>query len=324
MQNSSYLSVNFDDLPGWRLKQISKIGPTLYFSAPIVLNEPLLSKWHPFYQAVLNLKPSSYTDEKTLRHIIQAYLVPHKPICNTLMHFTGYYEPLLKGSLTPSDIYNTPLYALPSEEEVNFKIPRSDIVKGALANKGLELVWVDDPIAAFFLQIQGSGRIVLENEEILYLGYAGTNRHAYYPIGKTLIEKKVLPVEEVNLQSITQWLKDNPAHSEALMSENQSYVFFKILSDEGAIGTQGSPLTAGNSLAVDPLYISLGSLIWVNIPHPLNMEEKLQHCMVAQDTGGAIKGAFRGDYFWGFGENAEQCAGRMNVHGEAFVFLPSA
>jgi membrane-bound lytic murein transglycosylase A len=322
MQHSSYLSVSFNDLPGWKLAEVSEVLPALAYSAPLVLNDPLLDKWHPFYQAILNIS-SFIPNEKDFRHLIQSHLVPHKSRCHTLMHFTGYYEPLLKGSLTPSTVYHTPLYALPDETEVDFKIPRTDIVKGALANKGLELVWVDDAIAAFFLQIQGSGRIVLENGEVLRLGYAGTNHHAYYPIGKTLIEKKILPAEEVTLQSITRWLKDNLAYAEDLMSENQSYVFFKILSNKGPIGTQGVPLTPHYSLAVDPFHIPLGSLLWVNISHPLNGGEKLQHLMVAQDTGGAIKGAFRGDYFWGFGENTEKCAGCMNVRGESFIFLPA-
>lgn len=322
MSISSYFQVTFEDLPGWHSEPLSTIGPALFYSASKVLDEPQLEEWYSFYRSIIKLDFSAPDYEKYLRDAIQLHLMPHRRSCNTLMHFTGYYEPLLKGSLTPSSFYNTPLYAFSQDSTINTKIPRSEIVKGALANKGLELIWVNDPIAAFFLQIQGSGRVVLENGEILLLGYAGTNQHSYYPIGKSLIERKILSIEEVSLQSITKWLRDNPLYAEDLMSENQSYVFFKILSEKSPLGTQGVPLTSKHSLAVDPLHTPLGSLLWVNIPHPLNKDQKLQHLMIAQDTGGAIKGAFRGDYFWGFGQEAEQCAGYMNAHGEFFTFKP--
>ena len=313
--------ISFNDLPGWHDDTLLSIGPALFHSAPAVLCNENLKQWHPFYHAVQTLVPHQGNQENW-RQLIQRYLKPYQNSCDTQMHFTGYYEPLLRGSLQQGGVYQTPLYALPNKGD--FKVPRAAIVNGALAGRGLELVWVDDAIAAFFLQIQGSGRVQLEDGNVLMLGYAGTNSHAYTPIGKTLIARGALSAGNVSLQSISQWLKDHFEAAEDVMSDNQSYVFFKLLpGEDGPIGTQGVPLTARRSLAVDQDHIDLGSLLWVDVPHPLQKDTNLQRMMIAQDTGGAIKGAFRGDYFWGFGENAEQCAGVMNVKGRCFRLLPA-
>ncbi|RZI46541.1 murein transglycosylase A [Candidatus Finniella inopinata] len=302
--------IPFDDLPGWRQDTFLSLGRALLYSAPVVLDDPVLKEWHPFYQAVVQHNGANW------RYLIQQYLRAYR--LEAPMHFTGYYEPLLRGSLQQWGVYQTPLYALTND----CTLPRSAIVKGALAGQGLELVWVDDPIAAFFLQIQGSGRIQLDDGTVLRLGYAGTNRHPYHPIGKTLITQKSLDLENVTMQTISQWLKDNPVQAEDVMSTNKSYVFFKVLAEGGPIGTQGVPLTPGRSLAVDQKHMALGTLVWVDIPHPLQKDVNLQHLMIAQDTGGAIKGPARGDYFWGFGENAEQSAGVMNVKGDCYRLLP--
>ena len=314
--------ISFNDLPGWHDDTLSSIEPALFYSAPAVLRNESLKHWHPFYHAVQALAPHQ-RNEENWRQLIQRYLRPYREGGDAKMHFTGYYEPLLQGALQQGGVYQTPLYALPNTQDTQFKIPRSAIVNGALAGKGLELVWVDDAIAAFFLQIQGSGRVQLKDGNVLRLGYAGTNGHAYTPIGKTLIARGALLAEDVSLQSISQWLKDHSEAAEDVMSDNQSYVFFQLLQGEGPIGTQGVPLTAGRSLAVDQNHLDLGSLLWVDIPHSLQKDTNLQRVMIAQDTGGAIKGAFRGDYFWGFGEDAEQCAGVMNVKGRCFRLLPA-
>lgn len=312
--------ISFSHLPGWNGDQIQKTVPALKYSAPLVLKEETLKRWHPFYHALLTLNDTT-TTEQDLRSLIVKFFDPYQlSMKKQFFHFTGYYEPFLKGSVAKKGPYQTPLYTLPPET-VNFKIPRSQIVQGALADQGLELVWVDDPVAAFFLQIQGSGRIQLDNGTMLNIGYAGTNRHPYYAIGKTFVEKGIFSIQETSMQTISQWLRDHPDESEVIMSQNQSYVFFKIITGHGPIGTQKVPLTPERTLAVDPQYFPLGSLLWVKMPHPLTKND-LQRLVVAQDTGGVIKGPFRGDYFWGFGDQAEKAAGCMNTLGEAFIFLP--
>ncbi len=318
-----FSAVAFEELPGWNDDTILDAVPALLASAKIVLEKqqsfdhesPFL-----FYQEVSKLW-SHQKDEVFWRQVLKKFFIPHRLSFGeqTEAFFTGYYEPLLRGSLKCYGSYQTPLYKLPPFPT---RIPRQDIVNGGLTGKNLELVWVDDPIGAFFLQIQGSGRVCLENGEILHLGYDGTNQHPYYAIGRTLVKRGIMAASEVTLQTLQTWLREHPAESESLMSENTSYVFFKLLTGEGPLGTQGVPLTPQRSLAVDPVYHPLGRLMWVDLPHPEQKNSRLQHLMVAQDTGGAIKGGLRGDYFWGFGDSAERCAGQMNVRGTLYALLP--
>ena len=178
-------------------------------------------------------------------------------------------------------------------------MPRSRIVQGGLKGRGLELVWVDDPIAAFFLQIQGSGRVRLEDGSLMRLGYAGANGCGYHPIGKTLIDRGILSASNVSRQSIIAWLKAHPREAESVMSLNKSYVFFRVRQGAGPIGSQGVPLTPQRSLAVDPEYIPLGTPLWIDLDHPDEGAPRIQSLVIAQDTGGAIKGGVRGDLFLG-------------------------
>ncbi|MDP2193500.1 MAG: MltA domain-containing protein, partial [Alphaproteobacteria bacterium] len=236
--------------------------------------------------------------------------------------FTGYYEPILRGSLKKHGRYQTPLYKKPADSYLA-TLPRKDIVRGALKNKGLELVYVDDPIDAFFLQIQGSGRVQLDNGQIMHLSYATGNKQPYTPIGRTLLEQGHLVKgrDPVTMQSIKAWLRSHPHKAEDIMSTNDSYVFFKIGKNHGGpIGAQGVPLTAGRSLAVDPKFITLGTPLWIHAH-----DEKIgtfQQLMVAQDTGGAIKGAIRGDFFFGTGHAAGEKAGVFKARGSYYVLLP--
>ncbi len=235
--------------------------------------------------------------------------------------FTGYYEPLLHGSLRKHGKYQTPLYKLPSR---NFKIPRKEINAGAFKNKNLEIVWVDDPVDAFFLEIQGSGRVQLDNGKMLRVGYNGQNGYPYTAIGKILIEKNIIPKEKMNMHSLKAWLKTHPKEAKNIMNQNESYVFFKKLDTDtslGPIGAQGTPLTPQRSIAVDPAYIPMGAPLWLDITHP-HTTSKIQKMVVAQDKGGAIKGVIRGDYFWGFGSAAEALAGNMKSKGTYYLLLP--
>jgi membrane-bound lytic murein transglycosylase A len=206
---------------------------------------------------------------------------------------------------------------------------RAEIEGGALAGRELELLWVDDAIAKFFLQIQGSGQVRLDDGRVVRVGYATQNGHPYRAIGRDLIEIGALTRDEVSLQTIRAWLQAHPRDAAAIMARNRSYIFFQehpeLAAADGPLGAQGVPLTAGRSLAVDRRYVPLGVPLWLetSVPAPEG-PAPLRRLMVAQDTGGAIKGVVRGDVFWGGGERAEAVAGRMKSTGRYAVLLPRA
>lgn len=235
--------------------------------------------------------------------------------------FTGYYEPILSGSWRRTAVHTYPLYRPPGGGR---KLPsRAEIEAGALAGRGLELVWVSDPIAAFFLHIQGSGRVQLDDGTVLRIGYAGQNGHTYFPIGRELIRRGEILPERMSMQAIRGWLDANPEQAPALMNLNPSYVFFRILDGDGPIGAQGVALTPGRSLAVDPSFVPYGVPIWLDTNDPAG-GVPLRRLVVAQDTGGAIKGPVRGDVFWGAGDDAELRAGLMKEAGRYYLLLPRA
>ncbi len=264
--------------------------------------------------------------------------------------FTGYYEPLLHGSRTRSDRYKVPVYVRPPDlvmvdlgdfrEELKGQriagrveegslVPYPDrkaIASGALAGQDLELVWVDDPIDAFFLEIQGSGRVTLDDGSEMRLGYAAQNGHPYFAVGKDLIERGAATKETISMQLIRKWLEEHPDEADDVMNRNASYVFFEELKGEGPVGAKGIVLTPGRSLAVDLKHWPLGVPIWLDATAPSPRADEpdrpLRRLVVAQDTGGAIRGAVRGDVFWGHTEDAAEIAGRMKNRGRMWVLLP--
>ena len=270
--------------------------------------------------------------------------------------FTGYYEPVLYGSRHPDGRYRVPLHAPPPDllridlgrfnpDLAGYAIwgrvadgafvpyyTRAEIDDGALAGRNLELVWVDDPIAAFFLQIQGSGQVRLDDGSVVRVGYAAQNGRPYRAVGRDLIEMGALSRGQVSLQTIRAWLSAHPADAPTLMERNPSYIFFQehpeLTADEGPLGSEGVPLTAGRSLAVDRRFLPLGAPVWLDAsapePDDPQGEAPLRRLMVAQDTGGAIKGVVRGDVFWGAGDRAEAIAGRMQSRGHLALLLPKA
>lgn len=261
--------------------------------------------------------------------------------------FTGYYEAELEGSLTRQGPYQTPLYLKPGDlvmvdlgkfrdelkgQRIAGRVvdgnlqpyeDRAAIENGALAQKDLELVWVSDPVDAFFLQIQGSGRIRLEDGSVMRVGYAGQNGYPYFAIGRELVKRGALKKEDVSLQSIRQWMEGHPQEAVALMQMNKSYVFFRKLDGEGPLGGEGLALSPGRSLAIDRSLLPYGVPIWLDAQNPAQ-DGRIQRLMVAQDTGGAIRGAVRGDVFWGFGDQAEHMAGLMKSKGRYWLLLPKA
>jgi membrane-bound lytic murein transglycosylase A len=262
--------------------------------------------------------------------------------------FTGYFEPLLRGSWRPDARYRYPVYARPRDVVVvelgmfdpdrqgeqlagrlvdNRLLPyydRREIAAGALRGRQLELLWVDSAIDLFFLHVQGSGRILLPDGSHVRLAFSGRNGHRYTSIGRELVAQGIMKVEDVNLPSLRAWMTANPLAAEQLMQKNRSYIFFRVEKAEVVKGAMGVPLTAGRSIAVDPKFVPLGLPLWLTTADPLDPTNKtpLTRMLVAQDTGSAIKGVIRGDVFWGFGPEAERRAGLMNETGSYYLLLP--
>lgn len=237
--------------------------------------------------------------------------------------FTGYFEPGLQGARRKSGRFNVPLYRRPPELGAMRRIAtRHEIANGALAGRGLELVWVDSVVDAFFLHVQGSGRVTLRDGTVMRVGFAGRNGHPYSSIGRILIDRGVLSAEDVSMQSIRRWLLAHPDEARPVMAANASYVFFRELEGDGPVGSQGVALTPGRSLAVDRRFMPLGAPVWLDTSDPLDTAKPLQRLMVTQDTGSAIRGPVRGDVFWGHGDLAAHRAGQMKQSGRYFLLLP--
>jgi len=238
--------------------------------------------------------------------------------------FTGYYEPLLKGSLTRHRPFAYPVYGLPPAGTPAYTRAQMDF--NVLMGKAPVLAYVDDPVQLFFLHIQGSGRIQLEDGKVLHVGYAGSNGLPYVSIGKRLVEKGIMKKEDVSMPSLKQWLYDHPNDMWQVMWENTSYVFFRPIEGD-PLGTQQVPLTPERSLAVDARYIPLGMPVFVDtILPPTELAGMAIHrkLLIAQDTGGAIRGPLRGDIFFGFGPEAEARAGMLRSGGTCYLLVPRA
>lgn len=345
--------VSFDTLPGWgqdnlkdfdlalaqSCQRIMKRGPDLPFGKDAGKD----AQWGRYgdWQNACNAVQKDLSIQ-TIEKFFQPYAVNN----NARGLFTGYYEASLRGSRNRYGPYQTPLYERPSDlVMVNLGAFRDDlkgrriagrvkdgrlhpyesreeIVSGKLppSQKNV-LVWVDSPVDAFFVQIQGSGVVELDNEDVMRIGYAGQNGHPYYAIGRELVKRGDLRKQDVSLQSIRAWLSENPGEAEDVMNTNASYVFFREL-QEGPIGGEGVPLTAQRSLAVDHSLMPYGFPVWVDLDHPEEGQGNLRRLMMAQDTGGAIRGPVRGDYFWGYGEGPENLAGKMKSQGRYWFLLP--
>lgn len=238
---------------------------------------------------------------------------------------TGYHEPTLTGSRTRRHDGQEPVYRRPSPEVLTRRPTRATLeIDRPLA--GSELAWIDDPVEAFFLHIQGSGRIRLPDGTVMRIGYAADNGQAYTAIGATLRARGALPEAELNAGSIKAWLHANPDQARAVMQTNARFIFFRELPgaapDEGPPGSLNVPLTPGRSIAVDPRFVPRGALLWLTTTHP-RTGAPLQRLVLAQDTGAAITGAVRADLFWGNGPNAEIDAGLMKQRGRLWLLEPS-
>lgn len=238
--------------------------------------------------------------------------------------FTGYYEPELSGSRIQSDEFNVPLYRLPDDVPDDGPwLSREQLLEtGVLENRGLELVWLQSQVDKFFLQIQGSGRVRLDEGGMMRVGYGGKNGHRYRSIGRELIRLGEFEEHQVSAQVIRNWVNNNPERGADLLNHNPSYVFFREVSQvdpqKGPLGAMNRSITAGRSIAVDPDHVPLGAPVWVEKAGA----SPIRRLMIAQDTGAAINGAQRADIFYGTGSDAGEEAGKIRDGGRMIVLLP--
>ncbi|WP_295623350.1 murein transglycosylase A [uncultured Nitrosomonas sp.] len=326
-------------------------------------NDDLFPAWQTFLQSCRVLSKQLIWQENcriaaslqhpnnlALKNFFETYFIPYQVINTDNTEeglVTGYYEPLLKGSRTSSERYRFPVYAAPDElltielgeaypelKDLRLRgrlngrkvVPyysRADIMNNPKLLNGYELLWVEDEVELFFLHVQGSGRIVFDNGEVMKIGFADQNGFPYNSIGKLLVQRGELPLEQASMQGIKQWGRQNPSKLAELLQQNARYVFFRELPSDlsGPIGAMGVPLTAGRSIAIDPLSIPQGVPVFLATTWP-NTNKPLNRLMVAQDVGGAIKGGVRADFFWGFGHEAGNQAGKMKQAGKMWILMP--
>ena len=254
---------------------------------------------------------------------VRLYRVADGDVSSTGL-FTGYYQPILQGAKERGGAYQYPLYALPPD----FKTPyytRAEIEAGKIHPKTEVLAWLKSPIDAFFLHVQGSGLVTYEDGDEAFFGFRAKNGHSYTSIGQYLIAENYLTKEEMSKEALEKWLTEHPDQLQFVLNQNASYIFFQRSKVEAAVGSVGVPLTPAHNLAIDPEYIPYGSLLWLEADDevPDQTDVKIRDLFVALDTGSAIKGAVRGDVFWGRGAEAGKKAGQMKNRGQYYLFLSS-
>lgn len=341
-----YVRSSWTELPGWQTDAVDAIEPAVRRQCePAAVREALQQLCAKF--AARGTQPLRAWIERELEpHAIETVHADGRVATDGLI--TGYYEPLLRGSRRPNGRYRTPLYRRPpdllnvdlravapqtADLRLRGRIDGTRVVpyfdRAAIETRGVlaghELLWVDDAVEAFFLQVQGSGRVRLDDGQTVRVAYADQNGHPYHPIGRTLIERGLLARADADAPGIKAWLRTNPSQRDDVLRSNPSYVFFSEeplpASQDGPRGSLGVPLTPLRSVAVDPRHVPLGAPVFIDTPHPLQAG-RLSQAFVAQDTGGAIRGAPRADVFWGAGEAAERAAGRMRSDGRMWLLWP--
>ena len=347
----------FKALPGWgqddltsfvqafnrSCTRIQKLNPAQAFSS--IEEGGSNGQWQHICTQFKTVKTD---DPIALKQFFETHFKPYQVTSNgdSKGLFTGYFEANLNGSRTAKAPYLTPLHLRPDDlimvqlgefrpelkgqriagRVINGKLTpyetREQITANQWPHPDSVLLWVDDPVDAFFTQIQGSGVVEMDDGSEVRIGYAGHNGHPYYAIGRELIKMGVLTKETVSMQSIRQWLEQNPDQAAVIMNTNESYIFFREISGAGPIGAEGIALTAQRSLAVDPSWLPYGLPLWVDVEPVIESEQPIRRLMIAQDTGGAIRGPVRGDVFWGHGEQAAAKAGKMNSEGRYWALFP--
>jgi membrane-bound lytic murein transglycosylase A len=339
-EHATFAPVSFSDLDGWQ-----KDAPSEALAAFKLSCASLSAK--PGWKSVCDAAQTTPSTGEDARKFFEADFRPYALAGHEGEYglFTGYYMPELRGSMQREGEFQTPLYARPDDlvsadlglfkadlkgQKIVGKVrdgkfvpydERAAIAKGALGSRAKPLVWVDDPVDAFFLEVQGSGRVRLGDGKFLYLGYDNANGRAYTSIGRVLKDRGEIQ-SPVTMAAIRTKLSEYPSDGQDIMNENASYVFFRPLPGQDAIGAEGVALTPKRSLAVDPNFVPLGAPVWIDTTD--GNGAILQRLMIAQDTGGAIKGPVRGDVFWGAGGDAATQAGSMQSRGRAYILLPKS
>jgi membrane-bound lytic murein transglycosylase A len=354
-----YAPVAFSELPGWdtddhlaAFKAFRASCPRLIELRKSAASKPGRQLTPPELAAVCAIAVAMPDKVKRVeaRTFFEQHFMPHRVVHREMEGLlTGYYEPLLEGSRRKAGEFQSPLFRRPPDlvtlvSETSGKAgpsgltharkagtgiapfaSRAEIEAGALAGRGLELLFLPTPVDVYFLQIQGSGRIRLTDGSIVRVSYDGKNGHPYTSIGQYLIQKGLVAANKMSMGALGRWLKADPDRGRMVMNQNASYVFFKETptEDTGPPGAIQVPLQAGRSLAVDPAVHALGSPIYVSAPTliPAGHKEPFHRLMVAHDVGAAIKGPERGDLFFGSSKTAEQIAGKVRHPGNFFVFL---
>ncbi|HYM29967.1 MAG TPA: MltA domain-containing protein [Candidatus Cybelea sp.] len=352
-------AARFADLPGWQDDRVDEAIPALLRTcARLKRNAPdhdfgLLGRvadWLPVCDRAAGL---SQGDAAAARALFEQNFTPLAAANQSRADglFTGYFEISLNGSAKASSKFSVPLYRRPGDlvtvdlgqfrdelrgQRIAGRVvdgqlkpyeSRAQIDDGALKGKGLELLWVDDAIDAFFLEIQGSGRVKMEDGSTVSVGYAAQNGYPYVAIGRKLIELGAFPDGGASMQAIRTWLLAHADEAHKIMELNPSYVFFREIKGDGPLGAEGVALTPGRSLAVDHRFIPYGTPLWLDTSKPGaegQPDVPLRRLMMAQDTGGAIRGPVRGDVFWGFGPEAAETAGHMKQSGRYWLLVPNA
>jgi len=347
-----YQSAAWQDLPGWQADDLAAAWPALLASC----GSPRLgASWAAFCVQARALPPAASSAQRAL---IETRLRPWRLVLDSPDGrgerqdeglITGYYEPVLNGARRRGGAFQTPLYAVPDDlvsVELGDLYPalKGERIRGRLQGRrvtpfpdraqladgrllaGKEIVWVDSAVDAFFLQIQGSGRVRLSDGSVIRLAYADVNGHPYRAIGRYLVERGELTVEEATAPGLRQWLAEHPTRQQEVFNNNPSVVFFREqpLGDpaRGPDGAMAVPLTGGRSIAVDPRLLPLGAPFFLATSDPRN-GAPLERIVLAQDTGGAIRGALRADLFWGMGPEAGDAAGRMRQQGALWLLWPA-
>lgn len=331
----SLAKVSFEELPGWDKADVQKSLLAFQTSCKTFIKQApshsigtqhiklKVGDWHPACKAALALDSVS---EDSARVFFEKWFHPiefeqKKPVHGL---FTGYYMPQIKGDVKRTSQYNTPIYGLPKGRH-STSYTREQIDNGALKEKAPVIAWIHSPVERLFLEIEGSGVIRLANGKSIYLGYAGENGAPYTSIGKVMINQGIMTRHNASKTAIIRYLEQHPDKANTILHKNKSFVFFENVNQPTAIGVKGMALTPGYSLAVDKKWIPIGAPLWLDTTRPVakqDTEKQLQRLMIAQDTGGAIRGFMRGDIYWGSGKLATFLGEHMKNDGHYWLLLP--
>ncbi len=340
-ERALYRAVGFASLPGW---QGAALEPSLRaFLAGCA--KPSV----PLTRACEQAAAVPAGDEAAARRFFESAFAPYALVSSEAGEtglITGYYEPVIQGSRTPTEINRYPIFGLPEDlvvvdlSTINPELrhsrlrgrldgrrlvpyySRAEIESRGLAFQAPVIGWTADPVELFFLQIQGSGQLEIEGGERIRIGYADQNGHPYRSLGRHLVERGELALEQASMQGIKAWAAANPERLQQALNQNASYVFFREIPDaRGPIGALGIALSPEYSLAVDRRFVPLGAPVYLASTYPLS-QAPLERLMAAHDTGGAIRGVARADFFWGSGAEAGASAGRMRQQGRMWLLWP--